>query len=139
MRYAAESAWEATDRRYLREASLAHLTRKTTEARTQSTRGWIASQVKRSRRYRPPKRGGIRPDLRKEREELAERYYQLLSSHATAGAYLAGKIKEIKSSGGAAAGGDRPAATSSSRAGPGSPGREDVEERLPPGCSSRTI
>ena len=35
---AAESAGDVTDRRYLREASLAHLTRKMTEARIQSMR-----------------------------------------------------------------------------------------------------
>ena len=45
---ATESAWDATDRRYLREASLAHLTRRTTEARTQTTRDWIASHAKSS-------------------------------------------------------------------------------------------
>ena len=34
---------------------LTHLTRKTTEARAQDTRAWIASYVKSSRHYQPPK------------------------------------------------------------------------------------
>ena len=45
-RMAAESAWDAADRRYLRETSLAHSTRKTTKARTRGARDWIASHVK---------------------------------------------------------------------------------------------
>lgn len=78
---AAESAWDATDRRCLREASLAHPTRKTTEARTQATREWIASH-KSSRRHKLPRGNIIRPALRKEQIELAGRYYQFLLGHA---------------------------------------------------------
>ena len=41
-RVTGESAVDAADRCYLREASLAHLARKTTEARAQNTREWLA-------------------------------------------------------------------------------------------------
>lgn len=66
---------------YLREASLTHLTRKKTEARTQSTRDWITGRAKGNRRRRPPNGGSIRLDLRNEREELTGRCYQLLSGY----------------------------------------------------------
>ena len=63
-------------------------------------RDWIANHVRRcSLRYRPPRGGNIRPDLRKERKELAGRYYLHLSGHVAAGAYLADKIKKVPSSG----------------------------------------
>ena len=42
---AAESTADATDRRHLREASLTHLTRATTEARTRRIRVWISGHV----------------------------------------------------------------------------------------------
>lgn len=58
----------------------AHLTRKTTKARVQGTRAWVSSHVKSNyRRYRPPRGSNLRPDVRKERKELASRHYQLLS------------------------------------------------------------
>ena len=37
----------------------------------------------------------LRPGLKRERKELAGRYYQLLSGHAAIGTYLADKIKKI--------------------------------------------
>ena len=43
---------------YLREASLSHLTRLATEARSAETDRWIRQRVKRKHRYRPPPRGG---------------------------------------------------------------------------------
>ena len=54
---------------YLREASLAHLSRKMTEARTQSTKDWIRRHVQAERRYCPPKGRKIRKDLRRESKE----------------------------------------------------------------------
>ena len=45
---------------YLREASLAHLTRKITEARSLETSSWIRAHVKRRHRYRPPPGGKMR-------------------------------------------------------------------------------
>ena len=42
------------DPEYLGEASLSHLTRKTTEARSNATGAWIREHVRRERRYRPP-------------------------------------------------------------------------------------
>lgn len=79
---AAKSSLYAVDRQYLREATLAHLTRKATERRSKATKDWISSHIKQERRYRPPRGGKILPDLEKERKELASRYYQLLSGHA---------------------------------------------------------
>ena len=70
---------------YLGEASLAHLTRKTTEARSRATREWIRDHACRERRYRPPPRGKLpkgSEQLGKARKELAGRFYQLLSGHA---------------------------------------------------------
>ena len=43
---------------YLREASLSHLMRKTTEARTQATSVWVRDHVGRRHRYRPPPGAG---------------------------------------------------------------------------------
>lgn len=94
---AAESAVDAADRPYLREASLAHWTRKTTDERTQITRRWIQSHVKRSRRHRPLTGSNLRPGLLKGRKEPASRYYQFLSGHASGCSYLA-KIGKIPSS-----------------------------------------
>ena len=114
---AVESVRDAIDRRYLRDASLAHLTRAMTEARTRSTRDWITSHVKSSQQYRPPKGGSIRLDLGRERKEIAGRCYQLLSGYAATGAYLAERIvpSSRASAGGAVAERGRPAVTSSSR------------------------
>ena len=50
---AAKSHYDPVDRNHLREASLAHLTRKTTEARIQRTRERIWDHLKKDRRYRP--------------------------------------------------------------------------------------
>ena len=50
---AAKSPRDAADRRYLWEASLVHLTRKTAEAKSQTTGEWIAGHVRSRRRYRP--------------------------------------------------------------------------------------
>ena len=76
------------DPAYLREASLAHLTRRVTEARALETSSWIRAHVKRRHRYRPPPGGKMRKDLRGVRKELASRYYQLLSGHAATATHL---------------------------------------------------
>ena len=73
---------------YLGEASLSHLTRKTTEARSRATREWIRDHVRRERRYRPPPRGKLRKGLGKVRRELAGRFYQLLPGHAAAAVHI---------------------------------------------------
>ena len=73
---------------YLREASLAHLTRKITEARSLETSSWIRTNVKRRHRYRPPPGGKIRQELRATGKEVAGRYYQLLSGHAATAPHL---------------------------------------------------
>ena len=73
---------------YLMEASLAHLTRKATEARSSATAEWIRSHTGRRRRYRPPRGGKMRKALAKTRKELAGRFYQLLSGHAAVADHL---------------------------------------------------
>ena len=51
-----------------------------------------------ARRYRlPPGRGLRRQHLRRERKELAGRYYQFLSGHAAIGAYLRDRLHKIDS------------------------------------------
>ena len=83
----------------LREASLAHIARKTTEAKTKGTRDWIRRHVKAERRHRPPKGGKIRKDLQKENKGVASRCFQLLRGHAAIGPYLAEMTKIIRSDG----------------------------------------
>ena len=53
-KWAADGYSDAIDKKYLREASLAHLIRKVTEAKTRNTKDWIRRHVKAERRYRPP-------------------------------------------------------------------------------------
>ena len=88
---AKRAASEEEDRanpQYLREASLSHLTRVTTEARSEATAEWIRSHSGRHRRYRPPKGGKMRKNLNRTRKELASRFYQLLSGHAATAEHL---------------------------------------------------
>ena len=70
---------------YLREASLSHLTRNSTEARSKAAGDWIRDHVRRERRYHPPPRGKLRKGLGRVRKELAGRFYQLLLGHAATG------------------------------------------------------
>ena len=72
----------------LREASLSHLTRKVTEARSSAMSTWIREHSGRRRRYRPPRGGKMRKALAKERKETARRFHQLLSGHAATGEHL---------------------------------------------------
>ena len=85
------------DKTYLREASLAHLTRKAAEAKTRSTKDWTQRHIKAERRYRPPKGGKIRKDPQRENKSAASRFFQLLSSHAAIGPHLAEVTKAIRS------------------------------------------
>ena len=81
---------------FLQEASLAHLTRRTTGSRALETSNWIRAHVKRRHRYRPPPGGKMRRELRGVRKELAGRYYQLLSGHAATATHLK-RIGQISS------------------------------------------
>ena len=65
---AVEGNGERTEPVYLREASLFHLTRKSTEARSEATSEWIRNHVGRRRRYRPPKGGKLQEGLAKVRK-----------------------------------------------------------------------
>ena len=87
-RRAAEEREERASPLYLREASLSHLTRVTTEARSMATAERIRTRSGRHRRYRPPKGGKMRKDLNRTRKELASCFYQLLSGHATTAEHL---------------------------------------------------
>ena len=59
---AAEGEEGTADPEYLREASLSHLTRKTTEARSNTSSEWIRNHVRKERRYHPPPGGKLRRD-----------------------------------------------------------------------------
>ena len=87
-RRAAEEKGGRASPQYLREASLSHLTRVTTEARTEATAEWIRTRVGQRQRYHPPKGGRMRKDLNGTRKELAGRFYQLLSGHAATAEHL---------------------------------------------------
>ena len=81
---------------YLREASLSHLSRLTTKARSMETERWIRARVKRKHQYRPPPRGRMRSELRAVRKELAGHFYQLQSGHAATAPYLK-RIGQVRS------------------------------------------
>ena len=62
---------DVADPEYLgQEASLSHLSRKTTEARSRTAGEWARSHVRRERRHRPPPGGRLRGGLGKVRKEL---------------------------------------------------------------------
>ena len=77
------------DHSYLKEASLSHLARVTTEARANASAEWIQTHCGRRRRYRPPRGGKMRKDLSKAPKELAGRFYQMLSGHEATAEHLA--------------------------------------------------
>ena len=94
---AAEGRGEMAELAYLREASLSHLTRKTTETRSEATSEWIQGHVGQRRRCRPPKGGKLRKTLSRTRKELAGRFYQLLSGHAATAEHLM-RVSQARSS-----------------------------------------
>ena len=73
-RRAVEEREDRAPLHYLREASLSHLTRVITEARSEATAQWICTRSGRHRRYRPPWGGKMRKDLGKTRKELTVRF-----------------------------------------------------------------
>ena len=85
---AAEEREGVASPRFLKEASLSHLTRATTEARSRATAEWIRTRSGRRRRYHPLKGGKMRKDLNRTRKELASRFYQMLSGHAATAEHL---------------------------------------------------
>ena len=85
---AAEEKEERAPTAYLMEASLSHLTRVTTKARSTATVEWIRRHSGQRRRYRPPKGGEMRKALGKTRKGVASRFYQLLSGHAAVAEHL---------------------------------------------------
>ena len=87
-RAAAEGREGSAESACLREASLSHFTGKPTEARSEATSERILARVGRGRRYRPPKGGKLPKGLARTREELAGRFYQLLSGHAATAEHL---------------------------------------------------
>ena len=93
---AAGELW-AVDRAYMREASFTHLTRLTTEARTNGTSSCIANHIQKRRDYKPPSGGRLRQELQHECKAFAGRYYQFLSGHSAAGAFLCSRLNKIPS------------------------------------------
>ena len=85
---AAEGREGEAGQEYLREASLSHLTRITTETRASTTAEWIQTHCGRRRRYHPPRGGKMRKELGKTPKELAGRFYQLMSGHAATAEHL---------------------------------------------------
>ena len=80
------------------EASLSHMSRSATEARSRATAGWITDHVGARRRYRPlPGKGLRRRHLRSVRKEFGGRFYQFLSGHAVIGSYVRDKIHKTDS------------------------------------------
>ena len=87
-RRAAERREEQADPDFLRETSLSHLTRISTEKRATQTGQWIREHVGRRHRYCPPPGGKMRKELGKVQKERAGRFYQLLSGHAATAPHL---------------------------------------------------
>ena len=87
-RLAAEGVVERAELGFLREASLSHLMRRTTGARSKATSAWVRDHVGRRHRYRPPPGEKLRRRLARVRKELAGRFYQLLSGHAATAEHL---------------------------------------------------
>ena len=72
----------------LTEASLSHMSRSATKARSRTSAEWIASHVRSGRRYRPPPGRGLRRQhLRYTRKDLAGMYCHFLSGHGSFGLY----------------------------------------------------
>ena len=94
--WAAETHHGLADRDYLPGASLAHLTRKTKEARFQRSREWIRRNVMAERRYRPPQGRQSPQGAPKGGEGVRSRYFRFLSGHAAIGPYLTEKAKTIR-------------------------------------------
>ena len=75
-----EEPVEAIPEGYAAEASLSHMTRVATEARSKETAEWITADVQPERRYRPPPGRGLRrPPLRRAKKTLAGCYYSTSS------------------------------------------------------------
>ena len=69
--------------------SLPHLFRRIIERRASESAQWVTSHVRPERRHRPPSGTKLHcKALRKVRESLAGRYYQLLAGHAAIGSFL---------------------------------------------------
>ena len=85
---AAANRQSAIDPIFRDEASLSYLKRVTTGTRSNATKDWIRTRVKRKHRYRPPPNGKMRKELSRVPKELAGRYYQLLSAHAATAEHL---------------------------------------------------
>jgi ribonuclease HI len=94
---AATCEMDAVDKTYLNETSVAFMTRKATENRSDGTKKWVKEKSSKRTQYQPPKKKGMRKALMKERKSVASRYYQLLTGHAITASYLFNKIKKIDS------------------------------------------
>ena len=94
---AAHNRADATDKPYLNETSMAFISRKATEARSEGTKKWIAEYSSKRTQYKPPTKKGMRKPLKNMQKRLAARYYQLLTGHAITATYLHDKLKTTDS------------------------------------------
>ena len=121
-RRAAGGEEELADPAYLQEASLSHLTRVSTEARSTSTGEWIRDHVKRKHRYRPHRGEGFaRSSARYERSWQAVSTSFSRATRQRPPIYSGLDRPPVTGAGGAVRASDRPATTFSSGADGGPP------------------
>ena len=93
---AAEGRQHSVEDRLRWEASLSHLSRVVTE-RSAATAQWIREHVQPERRYLPPGGTGFRRrQLQRVRKATAQRYYQLLTGHASLGSFLCDRMTGLQ-------------------------------------------
>ena len=68
---AAERLFPGDDPAFVQETGLSHMTRPAAEARSQTTRDWVAKRFRATRRYKPPRGRNVRPKLRREYKVLS--------------------------------------------------------------------
>ena len=78
-------------------ASIAHIKKFVTEARTESITQWLAEKTAGMMPpYIPPGKKGIHPAIARTSKDIASRYIQLKTRHAATG-YFLHKIKAVES------------------------------------------
>ena len=122
---------ELADPAYLREASLSHLTRVSTEARSISSGEWIRGHVKRKHRYRPlpgERCAGSSAGYEKSWRAVSTSFSQ--AARRRPPTYSVSARPPVTGAGGAARESDRHPTTFSSGAGGGPPRSEDCGGEL---------
>ena len=95
-RRAAPCSCDDVSEALLKEASLSHMSRSATEARSRASSEQVSSHVRKSAgtgpfRERPPS------PAQAQQKEFAGRYYQFLSGHESLGSYLKDKLNKVDS------------------------------------------